>query len=98
MSFLRLILIAAVIWFGYRYVRKLLVSAFRPPLEHGRDDGGPEHAVFQGEMVKDPVCHAFVTRDRALSAKKDGAVYYFCSEACRSKFLAEGAPVRKEQT
>jgi hypothetical protein len=35
----------------------------------------------------DPVCGMKVDRAKALTAEQDGATYYFCSEACRKKFL-----------
>jgi uncharacterized protein len=36
----------------------------------------------------DPVCGMTVDRDRALTAERDGRTFYFCSEHCRSSFLA----------
>jgi uncharacterized protein len=38
--------------------------------------------------VTDPMCGMKVDRAKALRAQRDGATYYFCSEHCRSKFLA----------
>ncbi len=43
-----------------------------------------------GEMVTDPVCGMKVKRTPdSLSAEHAGTIYYFCSEACRKKFLAD---------
>src|SRR5258708_38020949 len=42
------------------------------------------------EMVTDPVCGMKVKRTPgSLSAEHAGTIYYFCSEACRKKFLAD---------
>jgi uncharacterized protein len=36
----------------------------------------------------DPMCGMTVDRDRALTAEREGRTFYFCSEHCRSSFLA----------
>jgi Cu2+-exporting ATPase len=42
------------------------------------------------EKVKDPVCGMMVDKSKAVTLKKDGQVYYFCSEHCRTQFQAGG--------
>lgn len=37
-------------------------------------------------MAKDPVCGMEVDEQKGIKAKKDGKLYYFCSENCRIKF------------
>lgn len=39
-------------------------------------------------MAIDPICHMEVDEATALSTEQDGAEFYFCSEHCRTKFLA----------
>jgi len=39
-------------------------------------------------MAKDPICGMDVKEDKAISLRRDGLVYYFCSEYCKEKFLA----------
>ena len=39
-------------------------------------------------MAIDPICHMEVDEATALSAENDGETFYFCSEHCRTKFLA----------
>jgi len=43
-------------------------------------------------MAKDPVCGMTVDEATALSAERDGETFYFCSEHCRRKFLAQPQP------
>jgi YHS domain-containing protein len=38
-------------------------------------------------MVRDRVCNTFLPVDRALRAGRHGETHYFCSEACRTRFL-----------
>jgi Cu+-exporting ATPase len=40
-------------------------------------------------MAKDPICGMTVNEASALRAERDGATFYFCSEHCRQKFLAQ---------
>jgi putative ABC transport system ATP-binding protein len=38
-------------------------------------------------MAVDPVCGMTVEREKAVSAARDGEVFYFCSRGCRDEFL-----------
>ncbi|HOJ26403.1 MAG TPA: YHS domain-containing protein [Candidatus Saccharicenans sp.] len=40
-------------------------------------------------MVKDEMCNTYIPEDEALKEVKDGRTYYFCSSACRQKFIQE---------
>ena len=39
-------------------------------------------------MASDPVCGMAVERERAVSERRHGLDYYFCSNGCRAEFLA----------
>lgn len=43
-------------------------------------------------MTKDPICGMKVDEATALSAERDGQTFFFCSEHCREKFLAQAVP------
>lgn len=80
MTFIRLILI-----FILAYVAAFVIRAFlsffrtRPKNE--------EKPKTLKTMVKDEVCNMYIPKDEALREVKDGREYYFCSQACRSRFL-----------
>lgn len=40
-------------------------------------------------MAKDPICGMTVDESTNLRAERDGQTFYFCSEHCRQKFLAQ---------
>ena len=42
-------------------------------------------------MAIDPICHMEVDETTALATERDGVKFYFCSEHCRTKFLAPPA-------
>ncbi|MBI2822337.1 MAG: YHS domain-containing protein [Acidobacteria bacterium] len=43
---------------------------------------------IQGVMMKDPVCGMYVDVRAAPTARKKGKDFYFCSEECRTRFIA----------
>ena len=47
-----------------------------------------EKKVATGDMVKDPVCGAFVSLDQDIRVKDGETIHRFCSYECRDKFLA----------
>ena len=40
-------------------------------------------------MAIDPICGMTVDESSPLRAERDGQTYYFCSEHCRKKFVAQ---------
>lgn len=59
-----------------------------------------EKKVATGDMVKDPVCGAFVSLDQDIRIRDGEAIHRFCSYECRDKFLARleesGRAISKE--
>jgi YHS domain-containing protein len=45
--------------------------------------------IATGEMVKDPVCGAYVDVEGSISVRDGKAVHRFCSYDCREKFLEQ---------
>lgn len=46
-----------------------------------------ETLIAKGEMVKDPICGAYVSLDNSVMTSKHGEVVHFCSYECRDKYL-----------
>lgn len=40
------------------------------------------------KMVQDPVCGTYVVPSKAMTVSRGGQTQFFCSEACRQKYLA----------
>ncbi len=80
---LRLILLLVILRAIYLLLRGIwrgVVDAARVPVDDARST--------TGTLVQDPVCGTFVVRERALSARTDGALHYFCSDECRRAYEA----------
>lgn len=46
-----------------------------------------EDLVASGEMVKDPVCGAYVSKNSDIRVRQGDVVLNFCSYECREKYL-----------
>lgn len=54
----------------------------------------PSVPRFEGAMVRDRVCRTFLPRSRALSLRCGNEEHFFCSEGCKSAFLASHTRAR----
>jgi hypothetical protein len=79
-----LFLIVAVIA-GYIWLRRLWARPAAPARRAGRPQGSADAGKV---MVRDRVCNTFLPRSRAIRLTVGEAEHFFCSEPCRSKFLA----------
>ena len=89
MSPLKLVIIAGLLYFGYR----LLISDWRKK-KNRRKDAEPESVQddqVEDVLVEDPVCHKLVPKQQAIRLKQRGTegFKYFCSEECCNKFVSQ---------
>jgi YHS domain-containing protein len=62
-------------------VRRAVTQAGKP--------AGPKVSEKRGgHLHRDPVCGTFVPAENALTRESGGQTLYFCSEACRDRFVA----------
>ena len=64
-------------------LRSLLSPVLRPPARRRPD-----------ELVKDPVCQAYIVRSRALPRIENGVLRHFCSPECARQFAPGGSQSR----
>jgi YHS domain-containing protein len=79
-----LLLIILLVLLG-RAIRSLLASV------EGASPGAGRRIPPRGvRMVRDPICGTFLPPSHALAVPaRDGAILYFCSEACRQEYAAQ---------
>lgn len=86
MSPLRIFILAVLFYILYR----LLFGSRKEKKVGGPDSRARgQKSVTQDILVEDPVCHTYVPKQQAIQAKKDGEIYYFCSDKCCKTFLGE---------
>jgi len=80
---LKWILLICVVYMLYR----MFESERRKKAAKTKQDA--QRLVATGELVKDPICGAYVEKESAISAREGDAVHYFCSYDCRDAFLKQ---------
>lgn len=79
---IRLLLIFLLGYFAWRAIRPLL-----NPDGGSGDKGGRDGREMDADLVQDPQCGVYVSREEALKADIDGRRIYFCSQECKQKYL-----------
>lgn len=86
----KLIFLLAIVGVWVLATRIARMVAARPAAPRPKTPPAPR---FEGEMVRDRVCDTFVPRAKALSVRSGDEEHFFCSAACRDRFLeASRAP------
>ena len=80
-----LVLLLVIYWAARSLWRDLKASAYHK--KKPASSSTPPQVT--DKLVKDPVCGVYCAKRSAYTAIWKGKVYYFCSEECRQKFLAE---------
>ena len=89
MTPLRLLILAILIYIGWRLLKKSFAQKRADTKRENHDAG------LQDVLVEDPVCHVLVPKHQALRLRRDGITYYFCSEHCCDQFT--GKPEQGEK-
>ena len=70
------------------FVAKMLKSSVRSRSSTQAGASKKQGGTIGGQTVKDPQCGIYVATDLAIPATVSGKVIHFCSEECRSTFIA----------
>ena len=79
----RYILIGLIIYLAYRAFKNLLRGRLGDSARAPGEDSPPPEVE---EMVQDPVCGVYISKESAVTERRGDTQYHFCSEECRSKF------------
>jgi YHS domain-containing protein len=66
-----------------------LIRRLQGRLQPRRPPAGPGDRREPERLVRDRVCNTFLPPASALSIEHDGVQHYFCSPACRDRFLQQ---------
>ena len=81
-AILRLIAFLIILWLALGFIKDLW-QKLRAVLHARNIRRGGQVA----EMVRDPVCGAYVSVEHSVKGMKDGVEYHFCSSECSKKYL-----------
>lgn len=83
----RLLVVLLVLRLIVIFVRSVLQGAApSPPRARGRST--PER--LGGKLVQDPECGTYVAEERAIRHGRGDRTQFFCSEACRDRWVNRG--------
>jgi YHS domain-containing protein len=91
---LRLLILVVLVYFGWRLLRRFMLTKNTEPavVDETHQESDPE---LEDVLVEDPVCHTLIPKNQALRFRKDNTTYYFCSEKCCDQF--SGQPEKGEK-
>ena len=75
----------AILLFLLYLLYRLVTGGSRQPEKKTTKQQGPEPPT-QDVLVEDPVCHTYIPKGQAVTWRKNGATYHFCSKTCRDKY------------
>lgn len=82
MSPLRIIILAILVYIGYR----LIVGGFKKDSKKVGSNRASSAMPASDTLEEDPICKKLVPRQQAIKFKHAGGVHYFCSEECCKSF------------
>lgn len=83
MSPLRIIIIAILVYIGYRLI---VGGGKKKTVEHSHNTQPPKGMSANDILEEDPVCKKLVPRQQAVQYEQKGKTYYFCSKECCKTF------------
>jgi len=82
---IKLIILAALVYFGFNAAKKLILSGSNPK----REGVGNSASEIEDIMVKDPYCKSYFPRRNGIHLHFNGEDLYFCSPECKDNFLKD---------
>jgi uncharacterized protein len=79
---MRYLILFALIYLFYYFLKK----AFFPSERKRKVFRKYHSASADKELVQDPQCHTYISKEAAFKTSIHGEVYYFCSQECLEKF------------
>ncbi len=84
MSPIKLVIIAILLYLGYR-----LLTSGKGKKNEKTDSAATDQnsGPVADVLVEDPVCHKLVPKQQAIRLQHKENIVYFCSESCCDKFV-----------
>ncbi|MBO4369337.1 MAG: transcriptional regulator [Desulfovibrio sp.] len=82
---IKFLVLALAVYVLYRLFKNDFLKKQKGDLEQEQKER--EEKIAHGEMVKDPVCGTYVSKDSEITVRDGETVHHFCSYDCRDTFL-----------
>ncbi len=83
---IRAIIIFIFIYLCLKVVKDLVLKSASRRRGFTYRPADDNQALYTGEMVQDPVCQVYISKQDAVAATISGQDYFFCSKECLKKF------------
>jgi YHS domain-containing protein len=80
---MRLLIFLGLVYLCYRVLKSWMLKHSPAP----RTNAGQTAGEIDDVMIKDPVCEVYFPRKDGVHLKAGGQDLFFCSTACRDKFV-----------
>ena len=80
---MKLLILLLIGYLAYRFLKSWILTGSQQSTVQGN-----AAAEIDDDMVKDPQCGVYFARRDGVVARHQGEDIYFCSEACRDKYLS----------
>ncbi|MDD2389971.1 MAG: YHS domain-containing protein [Desulfobacterales bacterium] len=84
---MRLILLALLIYLIYQAIKPRALAP-KGGMDGNDDPDNASSRQLDDVMVKDPYCNVYFPKRTGIHLEFEGKNLYFCSKACRDKFIA----------
>ena len=81
---IRIIILAVVAYVFYRALKSWMF----PAPDGSKTVADKNIGKIDDVMIKDPCCEAYFPKRNAVHLNLDGQDLYFCSDACKEKYIA----------
>jgi len=80
---MKLLILVLIGYLAYRSLKSWILNSSQQNTMQGNSA-----AEIDDDMVKDPYCGVYFAKRDGVLLRQQGQDIYFCSEACRDKFLS----------
>ncbi len=87
---LRILILAALLYIGYRLISaNFKKDSGDEKKDEGEKRSGGRTGAITDVLVEDPVCQKLVPKEQAYTVELEGEQRFFCSKECGDKFVAD---------
>lgn len=83
---LKFVILAVAVYVIYRLFKNDFLH--KKKVDEAKEAEEMDAKIATGEMVKDPQCGTYVSKDSEITVRDGEVVHHFCSYDCRDAFLA----------
>lgn len=93
---LRILILAALLYLGYRLIKANFSKSGDD--KKSEDEKPRQGGAITDVLIEDPVCHKLVPKQQAYTLETEDGPHFFCSKECGDKFAARREDNDRDQS